>query len=215
MKKLFKKIDNFFWGNMQNHYARSLEKEVVRYKSLLDVGCGAYSPIKLFSNKMEYVVGVDIFEPSIEKSRAARIHNDYKNVNVLELDKHFEPNSFDCVISSDLIEHLTKDDGNKLITMMEKIASKKVVIYTPNGFFPQSEFDGNKFQVHISGWEIDEMQKKGYRVVGINGNKMFFGEFGKIRWKPKVFWGRIALMTQFYYEKNPKNAFGIMCIKDL
>ena len=52
---------------MHEHYARSLEKEVVKYESLLDVGCGAYSPIKRFSKKMKYVVGVDIFEPSMRR----------------------------------------------------------------------------------------------------------------------------------------------------
>lgn len=200
---------------MHEHYARSLEKEVVLHNSLLDVGCGAYSPIKRFSKKMKHVVGVDIFEPSIEKSRADGIHNDYVKANVLELDKHFKPKSFECVVASDLIEHLTKEDGNRLIEMMEKIASKKVVIYTPNGFFPQSEFDGNKYQVHISGWDIEEMQQKGYRIIGINGYKKLYGEFGKMRWKPKVFWGRIALLSQKFYEKNPKNAFGIMCVKDI
>ncbi len=215
MKKILKRIDDFFFGNMQEHYARSLEKEVLNYESLLDVGCGAYSPIKRFSKKIKHVTGVDIFEPSIEKSRAAGIHNDYVKANVLELDKYFTPKSFDCVIASDLIEHLSKEDGNKLIEMMEKIASKKVVIYTPNGFFPQSEFDSNNYQVHISGWEIEEMEEKGYRIKGINGYKKLYGEFGKMRWKPQFFWGRIMLLTQSFLEKKPRYAFGIMCVKDM
>jgi len=215
MRKILKAIDNFFFGHMQDHYARVLEKEVAEYKSLLDVGCGAYSPVKRFSKKMKYVIGVDIFEPSIEKSRAAGIHHDYVKADVLELDKHFDEGSFECVVASDLIEHLTKEDGNILIEMMEKIASKKVVIYTPNGFFPQRAFDNNEYQVHISGWEIEEMKQKGFRIIGINGYKKLYGEFGKMRWKPEVFWGRIALMSQKCLEKKPKNAFGIMCVKDI
>ncbi len=212
---ILKKIDNFLFGRFQEHYARMLEKEASNCKSLLDVGCGFQSPVQRFSNKIPYSVGVDIYESAIERSRQAKIHTDYRIGNVMDLDKMFLPKSFECVVASDIIEHLTKEDGYKLLEMMEKIATKKVIVYTPNGFLPQHEFDGNSKQVHISGWEIDEMRKLGYRVTGINGYKKLRGEFASINYKPRVFWGRISLLSQCFTTKNPKHAFGILCVKDM
>jgi ubiquinone/menaquinone biosynthesis C-methylase UbiE len=212
--KILKKIDNFLFGRFQNHYSKMLKKEVGHCKSLLDVGCGFQSPISLFSKNIPVTVGIDMYEFAIERSRKAGIHNDYKLGNVLDLDAFFEEKTFECVLASDLIEHLAKEDGFKLLNMMEKIATKKVIIFTPNGFLPQNEFDNNSLQVHISGWEIEEMEKLGYRVTGINGYKKLRKEYADIRFKPKVFWGRISLLSQLVTTKKPKYAFGILCVKE-
>ncbi|MFI5203084.1 MAG: class I SAM-dependent methyltransferase [Flavobacteriales bacterium] len=214
MKKFFKRIDDFFFGKLQNHYARELEKAVSDCKTLLDVGCGSDSPIKYFSKKM-HCVGVDAYEPSIQRSREKGIHNDYTLMNVMDIYPAFPEKSFDAVIASDLIEHLKKEDGYKLIDMMEKIAAKKVIIFTPNGFLEQRAYDGNELQVHLSGWEIDEMRKRGYHVTGINGWKKLRGEFAEAKWKPKVFWGRISLMSQWFTTRNPTHAFSILCVKKM
>ncbi|MFH1005017.1 MAG: class I SAM-dependent methyltransferase [Bacteroidota bacterium] len=215
MKQLLKKIDNFLFGSLQNHYARMLEKEVYDCESLLDVGCGSDSPIKYFSKKIKHCVGVDAFQSSIDKSKTKEIHNEYHLMNVLDIDKKFPEKSFDYVIASDLIEHLEKENGFKLIEIMEKLARKKVIIFTPNGFLKQHEYDRNKYQIHLSGWKIDEMKKLGYKITGINGWKFLRGEFAEMRWNPKVFWGRISLISQYFTTRNPKNAFAILCVKEM
>lgn len=213
-RKLFKKIDDLIFGRLQNHYVRELEKALVDCHSILDVGCGAYSPIQHFS-KDKFTVGVDAFQPSIDRSKAAGIHNEYKLMDILDLDKEFKEKSFDAVIASDVIEHLTKEDGYRLIDLMERTAAKKVIIFTPNGFLEQHAYDGNELQVHLSGWEIKEMNDRGYHVTGINGLKYLKGEFAEVKWKPKVFWGRISLLTQPFTTYNPKNAFAILCLKKI
>jgi len=77
----------------------------------------------------------------------------------MEIGRNFKENSFDCVLASDVIEHFSKEEGYKLIEMMEKIARRKVIIYTPNGFLKQGEYDNNPWQVHKSGWNVKEMKK--------------------------------------------------------
>ena len=42
---------------------------------------------------------------------------------------------------------------------MEKVARKKVIVFTPNGFVPQRPYDGNPFQEHLSGWSVDEIHE--------------------------------------------------------
>ena len=210
---IFKRVDNFFFGHLQNHYAKMLEKECEGCESLLDVGCGSDSPVKYFASKIKHKVGVDGFQPSIDKSKAVGIHDEYVLMNVMDLSKKFADRSFDCVIASDLVEHLKKEDGYRLIHLMEKIAAKKIIVFTPNGFLEQREYDGNSYQVHLSGWEVDEMTKMGYKVTGINGWRPLRGEFGMVKGWPKVLMWRISLLSQYFTTKNPYHAFAILCVK--
>jgi len=206
MKKTYRKIFP--------NYEMELEKAVGNCKSLLDVGCGSSSPIKHFSKNL-HCEGVEIFEPDLKKSQEAKIHNKYHQISVLDIGEKFKENSFDCVLASDLIEHLTKEEGNKLIKMMEKIAKKRVIIFTPNGFLPQGEFNKNPWQVHKTGWTVEEMQKKGYKIIGINGIKSLRKEFTTIKYKPRFFWTIISDLTQIWTRNHPKHAFQILCIKDI
>ncbi|QQS36046.1 MAG: methyltransferase domain-containing protein [Ignavibacteriales bacterium] len=204
MNKLLKKIFK--------HYNFELEKAVGDCKTLLDVGCGNNSPVGSLSNK-PYCVGVDAFTPSLEKSRALKIHNEYRQIDVLDIEKEFKPGSFECVLANDLIEHLTKEDGSKLIEMMESIATKRVLIFTPNGFVPQREYDNNPWQVHKSGWTVEEMKARGYKVIGINGAKSLRGEFARSKIKPRALGFVVSRITQIFVRNKPEKAFQILCVK--
>ena len=194
-------------------YINELEKVIDDCKNVLDLGCGSDSPIRSFSHKF-YSVGLDIFKSNIIRSKQKNIHNKYYLMSVLDIDKRFKENQFDCVLASDLIEHLTKEDSEKLIKKMEKIAKKKVIIFTPNGFLPQKAYDNNKWQEHKSGWAINEMRNKGYKIRGINGLKFLRKEHAELRFKPYIIWKIISDITQFFVRNNPKHAFQILCIKE-
>ena len=123
-------------------WRQEIEKELDGCTSFLDIGCGTNTPIRKYSKKY-YSVGVDGFEPSIEESKKKGLHTEYCIMDILDIDKKFKEKAFDCVVALDLIEHLEKKVGVKLIEVMEKIAKKKVIIFTPNGFLPQ-ELGGDK-----------------------------------------------------------------------
>lgn len=214
MKKLIRLLYHKIYIKLLPDYVSELESAVGNCKTLLDIGCGSESPIRRFSKKL-HCSGVDAYSPSIERSKALGIHNAYYNINVLEIENHFEDNSFECVLSSDLIEHLEKEEGYKLIEMMEKIASKRVIIFTPNGFLKQGEYDNNPFQIHKSGWSAEEMKSLGYDVIGINGIKSLRGEYAELKSKPKYFWQIISDISQKFIRNKPEKAFSILCVKEL
>ncbi len=184
------------------------------YSSILDVGCGNNSAVQYLSDD-SYKVGVDAFEPSIEKSREKGIHNKYYKLDVLEIEKEFGANSFDCVVAIDLIEHLEKTDGLELLRQLESIAKKRMIIFTPAGFLPQGEYDNNPWQVHLSGWEVKEMESYGYKVIGINGWKHLRGEYAELKYKPHRFWQLFSDITQLIVKNKPEMAFQILCYKDV
>ena len=214
MGTICKYIYRHFYTKLFPDYHAELKKAVGDCKSLLDVGCGSSSPIKLFSKNL-YSVGVDMFEPYIKKSKTRKIHSEYYKIGALDIGKVFDDESFDCVFAGDLIEHLDKKDGLSLLKMMERVAKEKVIIFTPNGFLPQNERDGNKLQIHKSGWSIEEMRSMGYDVIGINGWRPLRGSDTAIRFKPKFFWRIISDMTQFFVRNKPKYACQILCIKNI
>ena len=213
-RKIAKTIYDKVYVKLFPDYRTELRKIVKGNRTLLDVGCGSNSPIKSFSHKL-HTEGVDCFEPSIKKSQEKEIHNKYHKINLMHLSKKIENKSFDCVLASDVIEHFTKKEGEKLIEMIESIAKKKVIIYTPNGFLKQGEYDNNPWQVHKSGWYVKEMQKRGYKVIGIHGHKSLRKEYANLRYKPKFFWQVFSDITQLFTRNNPKYAFQILCVKKL
>jgi SAM-dependent methyltransferase len=199
----------------RDHYERCLERALEGCDSVLDVGCGTDSPIGRLQRKPARAVGVDGHAPAIEASRRAGIHAEYHCMPVLDVGTRFAPHSFDAVLASDLIEHLEKPDGERLLDLMESLARRRVIVFTPNGFLPQGEVDGNPYQVHRSGWTVGEMRARGYRVFGINGWRPLRGELAAIRWKPRWFWERLSLLSQDWTTEDPTHAFQILCIKEV
>ncbi len=208
-------LDARIFGVSFTQYHRLLRPEIVGHcETLLDVGCGENSPVHKFAREVTYAVGVDSHQPSIDKSRAASIHSDYRCTNILEIGKEFAPRSFDCVIALDVIEHLTKEDGRRLLDAMESIARRRVVIFTPNGFLPQPATPDNPHQIHVSGWTPDEMRARGYRVIGVGGWRPLRGPYALPRW-PRFLTERLSLLTERVLEARPGHALQILCVKDI
>jgi predicted TPR repeat methyltransferase len=194
-------------------FIEELNGEIEGFSSVLDLGCGNDSPLRHFPHKL-HSEGVDIFPGYIDESKITGIHDAYHNMNVLDIDKKFKSGSFDCVVALDLIEHLTKEEGFELLKKMENIAKKKVIVFTPNGFVPQGNYDSNPWQEHKSGWTAEEMRALGYRVIGVNGLKSLRGELARLRFRPKYFWWIISDLTQLFVRNRPEKAYQILCIKD-
>ena len=115
-----------------------------------------------------------------------------------------------------MIEHLEKSDGFKLIQIMESIAKKKVIIFTPNGFLRQEGvFDSNPWQEHVSGWEINEMEKLGFTVKGHGGHKTLRGMRSKSSIILKCFGLAYHIYRRNLVLKNPKSSYQLLCYKEI
>jgi hypothetical protein len=212
---IWRGVDAHLFGVSFEQYFRALRKTIVdgSCESLLDIGCGEKSPIFGFSKEIEKTTGVDSHLPSIERSRAEGIHTDYVQLNIADIGGKFAPHSYDCVIALDVIEHFEKEDGLRLLDAMERIARKKVVVFTPNGFVAQPPTPDNPHQLHRSGWTVAEMRARGYEVVGIGGWRPLRGAYANPRVRPYWLTERLSLLTERFFESRPEQAYQILCTK--
>lgn len=216
MIDLLRRIDHAVLRPLHEFYPRLLDRASGNAESLLDVGCGSRSPAFLATRRMRYSVGIDGFESAIERSRAAGIHNRYIRCDLADLEKVVAPKSFDVVVCSDVIEHVTKDDGFRLMAAMERVAKKRVIIGTPNGFMPQDgSFEGNCLQEHVSGWRIWDFEDRGYQLCGFGGWKPMKGPYAKPKWWPGPFWHRVSMLTEPLLLRVPSLSFQLLAIKEV
>jgi len=159
------------------------------------------------------ITGLDGYPPALEEARRAGTHDDYVSGNVVELGKRFKPGQFDACIALDVIEHLPKETGWQMLAEMERIARRKVIILTPNGFLPQKSHDGD-LQEHLSGWTAPELRSKGYEVVGMYGVKSLRGEYHRIKNQPRIFWLGVSLLSHWFHTRSrPEKSAAILCSK--
>jgi predicted SAM-dependent methyltransferase len=89
----------------------------------------------------------------------------------------FKNNSFDIVLCVEVLEHLKRDEGEKLLKEMERIAKKQVILTTPVGKFKQEAYNGNPHQEHKYVWSPKQMKPLGYKVIGV-GMRNLSGKAG-------------------------------------
>ena len=113
-----------------------------------------------------YSMGVDIFAPDLDECKAKGIYNEYLLCDMQNLP--FKNKSFDTVLCIEVIEHLEKEEGEKLIQTMEKIARRQVIISTPVGIWRQKGIDKqpNPYQKHRAVWFPAEFRNLGFKVRG-------------------------------------------------
>jgi SAM-dependent methyltransferase len=185
-------------------------------KTLLDVGCGKGEPMRFINRKGKYfALGFDAFEPYLRADLQAQIHSAYVQGDVRLLP--FADRSFESVICLEVLEHLEKEDGEKLLRELERVASKRVILSTPVGKYKQGVFDGNPHQEHKYIWNPVQMKVKGYKVKGIGWHNLG-GEAGveSSRSMPvQVLVNILWVLTSPFTHYLPNMAGDMVCIKQL
>jgi len=148
-----------------NKYYKKIMEYVPENRKVLDLGCGCGAP---FAGKyFKLLVGVDIFRKRFSMPEYDLVL--YHDIRDLEM---FQTNSFDVVTIIDVIEHLEKEEGIRLLKEVERIAMEKIIIFTPekwdnnksNTENPACWSYGNKYNLHKSLWTRREFYKNGYTI---------------------------------------------------
>lgn len=156
-------------------------------ESILDIGSGTGTLLERFEAAL--VVGLDIHRPYLLHRKYTSPHIIPVNADASHIDKLFLPGTFTAVTLIDSLEHFSMKEGMELLQKAEIIASNRVVVFTPRGFFPQEGTDhfhlqGEYYQKHWSGWEPEDFLGLGYSVTVLKGyhhaeNPAFREAFGE------------------------------------
>ncbi len=176
-----------------------IRAKIRRVDVVLDVGCGIF-PQTFFRPRLRLLC-----EPYGEYVQTLRARfPDDPTVVILqgtwqEVLRLLPDRSVDSVFLRDLIEHLEKEDGRKLLQECERVARRQILVFTPLGFMPQDcapgEVDvwglgGGNWQVHRSGWTPEDFDdtweiwaSRDYHKVDGKGRVLDrpFGAFWAIR----------------------------------
>ena len=175
-----------------------LKKCFENVQTVLELGAGKDSYIN-FKDKDYKITALDLHKASIEKSKEHNNFDEYILGDAREINEIFKDRSFDVVTAFDLIEHFEKTEGYHLLEdMVRGSPGVRVIVFTPNGFAPQSATDDNPFQEHKSGWTYQEMKKSGFKVYGVNGFTNLHGMYAVPKIKPREFGNFISNLVRFF-----------------
>lgn len=135
---------------------------------VLDIGCGI-RPQKYITPKIHYCV--DAHQQYLEYLKQQHHQSSttefvYINAEWKDALKQFASQKVDSVFILDVIEHLPKEEGKRLLAETIKLAKEQIIIFTPLGFIHQHHddgkdawgMDGGKWQEHHSGWTPDDFE---------------------------------------------------------
>jgi len=214
LKKLIRKI---YFKTLGRYRVRFLiNREIKNNWSVLDVGCGRPTESN-YIEKGIFKVGLDIYEPYLKEREKQKTHNvlilgDARNLP-------FPDKFFDVVVATEVLEHLNKSDGFKMIAEMERVAKKKIILTTPNGYLPTyAGPNDNPKECHLSGWSYDELKKIGFKIRGLNGWKNFW-TLRNGRAVPKLLIPGLSSviidLSEFFVYFYPQLAFHFFLVKEV
>lgn len=143
-----------------------VKEHLTSAQTVLDVGCGIYP--------QNYIVPLvhiccDPFEQYVEhlhKKVETEIQGTYVILKASwkDIAEKLPMNCVDTVFLLDVIEHLEKEEGVRLLKLTERIAKKQIIVFTPIGYMPQEHegetdawgLSGVAYQQHMSGWFPDK-----------------------------------------------------------
>ncbi|HME43775.1 MAG TPA: class I SAM-dependent methyltransferase [Syntrophorhabdales bacterium] len=168
--------------------------------SILDVGCGfGRWGALLTTNYWEThlaepgtrpsITGCDGYLPNVELARQSGFYTEVTHTLFPPLP--FANDSFETVLLLDIVEHLDSKDGSKLIDEAKRIASRRVILSTPN--WPA--FRGghatvtgwNDLEAHLSYWSRGTLRDLGFRLYGAGwhpGKRYWRGALRRARLLP-------------------------------
>ncbi len=144
---------------------------IVLKGNILDLGCG--KGVNGFLIRISrYIqdaklIGMDINEEHIKFCKKFNIYDETikKSLPAIPL----KDKSVNLVLCTEVIEHLTRKDGLKLLDEMDRVCRRRIILTTPNIFFATMPGDPN--DKHLSLWTIKDLKARGYKVYGV-GLKM-------------------------------------------
>jgi len=134
------------------------------YVADIACGMGKWGLLLRIHNQELYIVGVDLSVRNIKVAKMTRAYDDLIIADARQLP--FRNHTIDYVMACEVIEHLNRNDGIKMIFELERIARIKILLTTPYARWWYTYVKG-----HITRHSPKEFRRLGFKVRGV-GSKL-------------------------------------------
>lgn len=198
---------------------------LVRGSRVLDLGCGyghwghllkTHYADRVPGRAVE-VTGVDIFPGNVTFCERTGVYAQTVCQDGLEYLAAQPDRSFDTIIATELIEHLPREDGFRLLEQLERVARDVVVLSTPNGPFLRPGSDTltgyNEWEHHVSGWTRRDFVRRGYSVLGVT-HKLYRSRFRGVCRLLRTF-PTLDALCHAWAQRHPRFALYLLAVKNM
>ena len=156
---------------------------LVTGRTVLDLGCGFGHWGHLLRthyhsddpDQTACVTGVDIHQGNVDFCASTGVYHALACADALDFLSRQPAGAFDTVIATELIEHVAKEAGRRLLAEIARVAGTMAVVSTPNweylrpGAMTMTGY--NEHEHHVSSWTAAELRAHGFTVRGV-GHKV-------------------------------------------
>lgn len=127
---------------------------LIEVGTVLDIGAGL-RPMGWYKPKRH--ICIEPHRPYAERLKAAgyEVWNETAAA-ALECVLTWPRQSIGAVYMLDVIEHMTRAEGERILRLLSWLEAKQIIVFTPKGFMEQSHdawnLGGEHWQTHRSGW---------------------------------------------------------------
>lgn len=191
-------------------------------KTVLDVACGDGRLLaSILGSKHRFkIVGIDLDNRYLRKAKATGVYDNVFRVDLSQPKwRNIDNRKYDLVFCSQVIEHLDKKEGEKLLDKLDVLARRKIYVGTVRGSVAFKPYDGEgetvAHQQHKSTWDVGDFTGRGYEVYG-QGLPFVFAENSFVRKLPKILQKAFFVLSYlaspilFFY---PKRAHTLLALK--
>jgi len=142
-------------------------------RTALDIGCGYgkfgvlyHEYCNTYCKRLDgRIDGVEIYQPYVDHlyRTLPLVYRNIFQTNILE--RLELVNGYQCVICTDMLEHVDKESGHRLLYAITA-GAQAGFITTPVRWFPSSNHFGNEAERHRCLWTADELAEYGAVTTG-------------------------------------------------
>jgi len=157
--------------------------------TVLDLCCGIGDVMDIPAKS---IMAVDIYQPYLDIYQSRRPGGNQISTicgDVLDVVKHIDDNAYDLVVCLDGIEHLFEKRAIELLSHLDRIARKSIIIFTTEGFsfnMPVNTWGikgGDEYQLHKSGFSKSFFRERGFKVSIVNTH---INDYDKTEWRAQI-----------------------------
>jgi len=137
--------------------------QIMNSEPILDCGCGYGGWAIMITEKLglKQIIGVDVWKPYLLIAHQTRCYDD----TILASGAHlpFRDDVFKQTLCIEVLEHLGKKDGYKLLNEINRVSQGPIILTVPNGWVATE--NKVRSEVHISAWANEDLEKYGYDLI--------------------------------------------------